>query len=235
MSQSSQSILDHIAEMLRFISNTQSFWFTLNSSYIHGYHPANQPINSVWSRKTTKLCHLSSHSPRVISSCQLVFASPVVVLSLPRPLAVLLRASWLSHRLSPSSHCAALSSSCRASWLLHYLLPLSFCATILSTRCASLLSHHLSLSSCCAPRHPLVFLSNRLVVAALSSSRRLIVSSSRRLVVPPLVILSRQLVVAPSSLVILSLHRPLVLSSCWLLVMLPLLAPPSCPLVVVHC
>ena len=29
MSQSSQSIMDHIAEMLRFISNTQSFWFTL--------------------------------------------------------------------------------------------------------------------------------------------------------------------------------------------------------------
>jgi len=36
MSQSSQSILDHIDEMLQFISNTQSFWFTLDTSYNHG-------------------------------------------------------------------------------------------------------------------------------------------------------------------------------------------------------
>jgi hypothetical protein len=42
MSQSSQSILDHIAEMLRFISSAQSFWFTLNTSYDHGCHLASQ-------------------------------------------------------------------------------------------------------------------------------------------------------------------------------------------------
>ena len=42
MSQSSQSILDHTAEMLQFISNTQSFWFTLESSYNHGCHLANR-------------------------------------------------------------------------------------------------------------------------------------------------------------------------------------------------
>ncbi len=42
MSQSSQSILDHIAEMLRFISNTQSFWFTINTSYNHGCHLTNR-------------------------------------------------------------------------------------------------------------------------------------------------------------------------------------------------
>jgi hypothetical protein len=42
MSQSSQSILDHIAEMLQFISNTQSFWFTLDTSYNHGCHLANR-------------------------------------------------------------------------------------------------------------------------------------------------------------------------------------------------
>ena len=42
MSQSSQSILDHITEMLRFVSITQSFWFTLNMSYIHGCHLANR-------------------------------------------------------------------------------------------------------------------------------------------------------------------------------------------------
>jgi hypothetical protein len=34
--------LDHIADFLKFISNTQSFWFTLNTSYNHGCHLANQ-------------------------------------------------------------------------------------------------------------------------------------------------------------------------------------------------
>ena len=42
MSQSSQSILDHIAVFLKFISNTQSFWFTLDTSYSnHGCHLTN--------------------------------------------------------------------------------------------------------------------------------------------------------------------------------------------------
>ncbi len=30
---SSESVLDHIAEYLKFISDAQSFWFTLNTSY----------------------------------------------------------------------------------------------------------------------------------------------------------------------------------------------------------
>ncbi len=38
MSTSCESILDHIAEYLRFISDAQSFWFTLNTSYGHGFH-----------------------------------------------------------------------------------------------------------------------------------------------------------------------------------------------------
>ena len=42
MSQSSQSILDHITDFLKFISNTQSFWFTLDMSYNHGCHLANR-------------------------------------------------------------------------------------------------------------------------------------------------------------------------------------------------
>jgi hypothetical protein len=33
MSLSSESILDHIADYLKFISDAQSFWFTLNTSY----------------------------------------------------------------------------------------------------------------------------------------------------------------------------------------------------------
>ncbi len=42
MSESSESILDHIAEMLRFISITQSFLFSLDTRYGHGCHLANR-------------------------------------------------------------------------------------------------------------------------------------------------------------------------------------------------
>jgi hypothetical protein len=42
MSRSYESILDHIAEYLQFLSNTQSFWFTLKMSYDHGCHLANR-------------------------------------------------------------------------------------------------------------------------------------------------------------------------------------------------
>ncbi len=74
--------------------------------------------------------------------------------------------------------------------------------------------------------------------AALSSSRRTArratLSLSPRLIVQSLVVLLRQLVVAPSSLVVLLLHCPLILSLCWLVVVLPVLVLPSRPLVVVH-
>ncbi len=33
MLSSSESVLDHIAEYLKFIPDAQSFWFTLNTSY----------------------------------------------------------------------------------------------------------------------------------------------------------------------------------------------------------
>jgi hypothetical protein len=42
MSRSYESILDHIAEYPRFLSNAQSYWFTLNTSYDHGCRVANQ-------------------------------------------------------------------------------------------------------------------------------------------------------------------------------------------------
>ena len=164
----------------------------------------------VSSRRASWLSRLlsSSHCAALLSSC---------------------RASWLSHHLLPSSHCATLSLYYRSRWLSHCLCwlshglsPSSRCATLSSTRRASLLSHRLSLSSRCAPRHPLDAPDGCCV-----ASRCTALSSSRCLVVSPLIFASRQLVVAPSSLVVLSLHRPLVLSSCWLVVALPLLAPPS--------
>ncbi len=36
MSRSYESVLDDIAEYLRFLSKAQSFWFTLSSGYDHG-------------------------------------------------------------------------------------------------------------------------------------------------------------------------------------------------------
>jgi hypothetical protein len=42
MSTSCESIPDHIAEYLRTISDAQSFRFTLNTSYDHGFHLAHR-------------------------------------------------------------------------------------------------------------------------------------------------------------------------------------------------
>jgi hypothetical protein len=38
MSSSSEALLDHIANFLKFISSTQLFWFLLDTSYDHGCH-----------------------------------------------------------------------------------------------------------------------------------------------------------------------------------------------------
>ena len=42
MSLSSEALLDHIADFLKFISSAQSFWFSLNTSYDHGCHLASR-------------------------------------------------------------------------------------------------------------------------------------------------------------------------------------------------
>ncbi len=42
MSSSSDALLDHIADFLKFISSAQSFWFTLDTSYDHGCHLASR-------------------------------------------------------------------------------------------------------------------------------------------------------------------------------------------------
>jgi len=88
----------------------------------------------------------------------------------------------LFHRLSSSSHCAALSLSCRASWLSHCLSPSFRCATLSSTRRTSLLSHRLSSSSRCTPHPPFILMSCQLVVVLpldTPPSRCLVVSLCR--------------------------------------------------------
>ena len=162
---------------------------------------ATLPIDSVWSRKTTRLCRHSSRRPLVVSSCQLVFASPLVVLSMRCPLVVLSRQLVV-----------ALLSTCRT----------------------SLLSHRLSSSSRCAPCHPLILSSRRLVVASpldAPPSHRLTVSSCLLSLSHRVSWLSHSHLSSSSSCTVL---RPLVLSSCWLVVVLPLLALPSFPLIIVH-
>ena len=42
MSSSSEALLDHMANFLKFISSAQSIWFLLNTSYDHGCHLSNQ-------------------------------------------------------------------------------------------------------------------------------------------------------------------------------------------------
>ena len=42
MSLSSEALLDHIANFLKFISSAQSFWFSLDMSYNHGCHLASR-------------------------------------------------------------------------------------------------------------------------------------------------------------------------------------------------
>jgi len=151
---------------------------------------------------------LSLYRPLVVLSCQLVVASPLAILSLCCPLVVL--SPQLSHCLLPSSHCTTLSSTPRASLLsMASPHPLVVLLPALSSSCLAGW-----LLSCLSMRRPLV----------ISLSCR---ATSRCLVAPAGC-------VASSSLVVLSLHRPLVLSSCWLVVVLPVLAPPSHPLVVVH-
>jgi hypothetical protein len=42
MSSSSEALLDHIADFLKFNSSAQLFWFTLDTSYDHGFHLASR-------------------------------------------------------------------------------------------------------------------------------------------------------------------------------------------------
>jgi len=42
MCSSSEALLDHNADFLKFVSSAQSFWFSLNTSYDHGCHLVNR-------------------------------------------------------------------------------------------------------------------------------------------------------------------------------------------------
>ena len=208
MSQSSDALLDHIADYLRFIPNAKSIWLLLNTSYSHER-----------TQKTTRLSHLLSRRPLVTSLYQLVVALPLVVISLCCPLVI------LSRKLVVALPLTVLS--------LHHPLVLLLCQLfVISLLLVLLLRRPLVLSSCrlvvvspldAPPSRCLTVSPSRRLVASLSC--RLVVSSSCRLVV----LLSRRLVISSSRCAALSLYC----HASWLShhLSLPLIVPPSCPLI----
>ena len=117
---------------------------------------ATLPVNSVWTRKTTRLCCLSSRRPLVVSSCQLVVASPLVVLSLHRPLVILTRQLVVALPLAVFLLRRPFVLSSRRLVVVSPLdappsrpLVISSCRLLLSRRASWLSHHHLSLSSGC--------------------------------------------------------------------------------------
>jgi hypothetical protein len=192
---------------------------------------ATSPVDSVWTRKTTRLCHLPLCRPGVVLSCKLVVASPLVILSLRRPLVVLMR------QLVVASPLAVLSLRCPLIILLRQLvvaLPLA----VLSL-CQPLVNSSSAYCRMASPR-PLI-----VPHTALSSFRRAGWLLHRLLMCHPFIVLSScraasRCLVAPAGCRAIISCRPLValpsliLSSSWLVVALPVLALTSRPLVVVH-
>jgi hypothetical protein len=166
------------------------------------------------------VCRLSSRRPLVTSLCQLVVASPLVVLSLCRPLVVLSLELVVTLPLAVLSLRHPLVLSC-ASLLLHRFSSSSCCVAHSSSPHADRLFCHLFM------RRPLLVSWSRGLVV--SWSCRLVISSSRRAALSPyphaswlahhLSSSSRCAALLSSHragwlLRCLSLHPPLVLSSC---------------------
>jgi hypothetical protein len=95
MSSSSEVILDHIADCLRFISKAQSFWFMLNTSYDQGCHLTNQ----------------FRLDPEEYEALLIVAGLAVLCIQDLAGFQIKAMASLLSHCLSLSSCCSTYSSS----------------------------------------------------------------------------------------------------------------------------
>jgi hypothetical protein len=181
MTSNSDALLGHIADYLQSISNAQSFWFTLKTSMTMA---ATLPVDSVWTRKTMRLCRLLSRHPGVVLLCQLVVALPLVVLSLRRPLVVLSRQLVFASPLAVLSLCCPLVVlSCQLVVTLPLAVLLLRHPLVNLSRQLVVASPLLVLSLCPAPPScPLVTPAGCCVAsrhATLSSSRRLFVSSCR--------------------------------------------------------
>jgi len=165
---------------------------------------ATSPVNSVWTRKTTRLCCLSSCRPGVVLSCQLVVALPLVVLSLRRPLIVLSCQLVVASVVLPS-HCLVAPAGCPIA---------SRCPLVVPS------SRQLVAPACCRITSPRPLVVPR---AALSSSRRTGWLLRRLLMCHPLVVLSSRC--AASCCLVAPAGCPAIISC------RPLVAPPSRPLI----
>ena len=227
------ALLDHIADYLQFISKAQLFRFTLNTSMTMA---ATSPVNSVWTRKTTRLCRLSSRRPGVVLSCQLVVACriaschPLIVLpsrQLVAPVCCCIASPCPLNALP--SHRLVAPAGCRIASRRPLVAPPSrqlvapACCCITSPR--PLVAPRTALSSSCRAGWLLRRFSTRRPLVVLSSC----CAASRCLVAPAgcrAIISCRPLVAPPS--------RPLiVLAGCCVACPCASLSS-SCPLVIVH-
>jgi len=161
---------------------------------------ATLPVYSVWTRKTTRLCPLSSRRPLVTSSCQLVVTSPLVVLSLCHPLVILSRELVVTLPLAVFS--------------LHHPLVLSLRQLVVASLLLVLLL-----------RHPHVLSSRRLVLVSPLDpppTRRLVVLSSRHLVISSSRHAALYCIITSAGCRIISHHSLIVPPSC------PLIMPAGC-------
>ena len=223
MSKRSGVLLDHIADYLQLISNAQSFRLMLNTSMTMA---ATLPVNSVWTRKTSRLCRLLPCRPGVVLSCQLVVTLPLVVISLRRPL-IVLSCQLIVASIALPSHCLVAPAGCCIASCHPLVVPPSCqlvapgCCRIASPR--PLVVPRATLSSsrragwllhCLLPCRPLVILlsccaTSCCLVApagcrAIISCRSLIALPSR-----PLIMLAGCCVACPCAALSSSFHSPL--------------------------
>ena len=158
MSQSSQSILDHIADFLKFISSAQSFWFTLDTSYDHGCHLASR-------------FHLDPEEYEVVSP---LVAPPSSRLVVPAGCRI---ASCRPLIVSPSRRLVAPAGYCIVS---RHPLVAPPSRPLVAPACCRINSPRPLVAP---PTHPIVAPAGCRV-----ASRHAALSTSRRLVVPPLVV-----------------------------------------------
>jgi hypothetical protein len=154
---------------------------------------ATLPIDSDWSRRTMRLCCHSSCRPLVVFSCQLVAASPLVVLSLHRPLAICLVAPAGCHI---DSH--------------HPLVALPSCSLVAPAGCHIAFPHPLVVP----PTHPVVAPAGCASPLEVPPTRRLVTSCCLITSVGCFIIISHRPLVAPPSCPLIMLAGCCVASPC---------------------
>ena len=208
MSSSSEALLDHIADFLKFISSAQSFWFSLNTSYDHGCHLAScfcldpDKYEVVSPLVAPTWCRLV-----VPSGCRIVSCRPLIA---PHSLRLIAPAGGhiASRRplIALPSRRLVTPAGCRIASCCPHFVPPS--CQLVAPACCCIASPR----PLVAPR-PALSSSRRAgwLLHGLSARRPLVVSSSHRA--------ASHCLIAPAGCRIIISRRPLV-------------APPSCPLIV---